>query len=160
MRRFIPANSREWIFLATGLVVSALIFSGNSPQSVPETISSQDLNTEVSEVEKVEPADEVEESALPEIEPFAVEISGPGAGQSEPFPLNRGNYRISYQTFRDCVYYADLEPVSGEGFSESIFRADVALVGTNTLYNIEQDLYYISVITGPSCAWEVEFAQF
>ncbi len=168
MVKIIPANDREWIFLTIGLAISALVFSYFSAQSVSEEIVSQDLNSEVSDIQKadpantdeVKPADVEKNSDTPEQEPFAVEISGAGAGQSEPFPMNRGNYKISYQTFKDCVYYADLELVSGERFSESVFKADAAVEGTNNIYNIDQGLYYISVITGPSCAWEVEFVQF
>jgi hypothetical protein len=67
-------------------------------------------------------------------------------------PLS-GNYEVSWNTYGDCVYYADLS--SGN----DIFSADAITSGTMYLYDLDSGDFYIEVITGPapSCAWDITF---
>ena len=157
-----PANPREWIFLAAGLVflVSVLIFSGDSTQTVPETISSQDLSAEISDMKKAEPTDVEKDSDVLEQKPYTFKITGLSPGNSYPFPLNRGNYEISYQTCDALGSFAYLKTVNGDRVVDRIFSEDKAVKGTNYIYNIEPGLYYLLVAASrPSCSWEVEFVQ-
>jgi len=108
-----------------------------------QTSETKDLNSEVSS-----------ESSIQE----SLKITGSGDGNTKPFILSSGDYEVSYETFNDCSYFADLEKTSDDIlFMERLFTLQEADKGTNYIYAIEKDMYYISVITGPSCAWEVEF---
>lgn len=85
-----------------------------------------------------------------------VTINGGGDGQSKPFQLGDGNYEVLFETFEDCVYYGDLKSFDGS-FIEDLFSAASKITGTNYIYETPKNEYYISVITGPACSWEVTF---
>jgi hypothetical protein len=85
-------------------------------------------------------------------------INGEGDGQSKPFNLDGGSYEVQFETFKDCTYYADLEAINKE-FNQDLFSADSIVTGTNYVYEIPESEFYISIITGPSCSWQVNFSQ-
>lgn len=159
MGRFFPTNSREWTFLVVGLVLSFIFFSGpsgtdsetpinTSSDSSEPTISESpvSINPEGSEPEAIK-SNENEEPLI---------IFNEGDGQTEPFNLMGGNYEVFYQTYKNCVYYIDLEAID-QTYGTDVFSSDIEEESTNYLYGVPPGQYYLSAITGSSCSWRVTF---
>jgi hypothetical protein len=80
-------------------------------------------------------------------------FEGTGDVESTKKQFLEGDYEVEWETFNDCVYYADLS--SGN----DIFSADAALKNTTYLYGIPAGNHFVEVITGPSpkCSWFITF---
>lgn len=89
----------------------------------------------------------------------AVTFAAEGEGSSAQAVLS-GDYVITWQTFGDCYYSADLE--GGSDFlPPQVFTASTATSGTNNVYDLDDGEYYVEVITGPApgCGWTVTFTS-
>lgn len=68
-----------------------------------------------------------------------------------------GDYMVSWETFASCYYSAKVNGDSGG--RERAFTANDPFVGSNNVYGLPADDYYLQVITGPApmCGWSVTF---
>ena len=81
-----------------------------------------------------------------------------GEGNSKPFSLEGGDYKVTWKTGGNCYYGVDLTPTN-RGFGDTVFSADRRTTGTQYLYGVKPGDYYLSAITGPppGCPWEATF---
>jgi hypothetical protein len=80
-------------------------------------------------------------------------FEGDGDVESTKKQFLEGDYEVEWQTYGDCVYYADLSSGS------DIFSADAVLKNTTYIYGIPAGNHFVEVITGPapSCPWFITF---
>ena len=85
-----------------------------------------------------------------------VTFSGEGELNTDKVSM-AGDYAVSWETFASCYYSAEVEGDSGGG--EQAFTASDPYVGSNNIYGLAADSYYLQVITGPApdCGWSVTF---
>jgi hypothetical protein len=128
------------------------IDSGNSSQ-MPQQQTTQ-LESPAANSETVSP----EAETIPDEPKLTLTISGDN-GNTAPFSLNAGIYKVNYTTYKQCYYGAYLESVDGY-YEESLFSfLNEVATGETYLYDVKENDYYISVITGGGCKWDVTFTQ-
>ena len=98
-----------------------------------------------------------QEETMPNEPKLTFTISGDN-GNTAPFSLNAGNYKVEFTTYKKCFYGGDLESVDGS-ISESFINTLEVGSGETYLYNVTENDYYISMITGGGCKWDVTFTQ-
>ena len=83
-----------------------------------------------------------------------VTLSGDGELSTNKVHM-AGDYVVSWETFASCYYSADVKGDSSG--SEQAFSANDPFVGSNNIYGLPADDYYLKVITGPApmCGWSV-----
>lgn len=82
-----------------------------------------------------------------------VNFSGEGETIGTEKRILGGDYKISWETFGNCYYSADLS--SGE----SLFTAGDLASSNSYLYDLAEGEYFLKVITGPvpNCPWQISF---
>lgn len=160
MSRFFPKNGREWTFLVVGLVAGFIFFSGpaGTESESPISESSESLEPIISESPVTSDSQAIDSEAVVANENEAPTIIfNEGDGQTEPFSLKGGNYEVFYQTYKNCVYYIDIEAID-QTYGTEVFSSVTEEESTNYLYAVPSGKYYLSAITGPSCSWRVTFS--
>jgi hypothetical protein len=148
-------NLKWWgkvIIIIIFLGIVGIIFDlGNSTQT-PQPQATQ-LETPATNSEPISPEQEI----IPDVPKLTLTISGDN-GNTAPFTLNAGNYKIDFITFKDCYYGGSLNSVD-DSISESFINTMEVGPGETYLYNLQANNYYISMITGGGCKWDVTFTQ-
>jgi len=132
-------------------IVGAIFDVGDSTQTPQQQATQQE--TPATSSETVSP----ESETMPDEPKLTFTISGDN-GNTAPFSLNAGNYKVEFTTYKKCFYGGDLESVDGS-ISESFINTMEVGSGETYLYNITKNDYYISMITGGGCKWDVTFTQ-
>jgi hypothetical protein len=132
-------------------IIGAIFDVGDStltPQEQTTQVESPATNSET-----VSP----QEETMPDEPKLTFRISGDN-GNTAPFALNAGNYKVEFTTYKKCFYGGDLESVDGS-ISESLLNTMEIGSGETYLYNLIGKDYYISMITGGGCKWDITFTQ-
>lgn len=91
-----------------------------------------------------------------------VTISGPGSQNSDPFVLEGGAYRVTYNFSGDCEYGAFLEPTNSDvGTNETIATGSGPLQGETNLFDVAPTEYFIRLIANASqgCPYTITFTS-
>lgn len=139
------------------LVIGWLVFQPSDSQPIaPAPAPSVPTPTPTPQAPPQPPAGDAPTEAPAQPEPQTVTVEADGGGNSAPFNLTGGDYRVTVITGGPCYFAFDLRPVP-EGRRTSITRMDEAGEATTYLYGIGAGRYYMSVITGPvpQCPWSV-----
>jgi hypothetical protein len=88
-----------------------------------------------------------------------IELKGDRNGNSRPFKLTAGNYRVSWRAYTDdrsnrCAHFGRLVLVAG-GYDTNAGGGVVSpsAAGSSYLYNVPSGQFYYESVSG--CAWSV-----
>jgi len=132
-------------------ILGAIFDVGDSTQTPQQQATQQE--TPATSSETVSP--EVE--TIPDEPKLTLTISGDN-GNTAPFTLNAGNYKVNYTIYKDCFYGGRLTSVD-DSYVESLLSSPEVGSGETYIYNLPANNYYISMITGGGCKWDITFTQ-
>ena len=132
-------------------IIGAIFDLGDSTQTPQQQATQQE--TPATNSETVTP----EEETMPDEPKLTLTISGDN-GNTAPFTLNAGNYKLDFTTYEDCFYGGRLNTVD-DSYSESIIRTSEIGSGENYLYNLTANDYYVSMTSAADCKWDITFTQ-
>jgi hypothetical protein len=132
-------------------IISAIFEIGDSTQTPQQQVTQQE--TPATNTETVSP----EAETIPDEPKLTLTISGE-YGNTAPFSLNAGNYKVNYTTYQDCFYGVRLNGVS-DSYVESIMSTSEVGPGETYLYDLKANNYYLSMTTSGGCKWDVTFTQ-
>ena len=148
-------NLKWWgkaIIVIIFLGIVGTIFDAGSSNQTQQDQETQ-LENPATNSETVSPQIET----MPDVPKMTLTISGDN-GNTAPFSLNAGNYKVNFTTYKDCYYGGRLNSVDDSN-SESIISTSEVGTGETYLYNLPGNNYYLSMITGGGCKWDVTFTQ-
>lgn len=92
----------------------------------------------------------------------SVTLSGGGEVNTDPFLLEGGNYKVTYNfSGSDCFYGAFLQPTNNDNASgHSIASGTGPFSGETNLYDVDPTEYYIQLIGGQNCPWTITLTGF
>jgi len=130
------------------------IDSGNSTQ-IPQEQTTQ-LETPATNSETVTP----EAETTPDEPKLTFTISGDN-GNTPPFFLSAGNYKVESKIYKKCFYDGTLYSVDTGYVIEDVFSSLNEIKTSETyLYNIKEGEYYINSDSNfGGCPWDVTFTQ-
>lgn len=87
----------------------------------------------------------------------SVTLSGTNGQNTDPFVLEGGNYKVTYNySTAECFYGAFLEPTNNPNAdSHSLPSGDGPLQGEDNLYSVDPTEYFINMITQSGCSWSI-----
>ena len=132
-------------------IIGAIFDLGDSTQTPQQQATQQE--TPATNSGTVTP----EEETMPDEPKLTLTISGDN-GNTAPFTLNAGNYKLDFTTYEDCFYGGRLNTVD-DSYSESIIRTSEIGSGENYLYNLTANDYYVSMTSAGDCKWDITFTQ-
>lgn len=88
--------------------------------------------------------------------PERVELAGGGDGNTEPFALRGGRYKLTYEYGGDCYYSASLRTTQ-DAAADDLPTGNGPISGDGNLFGVEAGDYFLNMITGPApgCPWKV-----
>ena len=90
-----------------------------------------------------------------------ITAGGNGTGNSYPFRLRGGDYRVDWTTRGDCSYSVEMVPAIGSYGAQDLITTEKATSGGQILTDVNAGPYLAEGVTDPAhgCGWKVTITQ-